>query len=743
MSFCLSELLCLLLIFPFAHAEGNLYHAIHKFKTAYGAHANGHRIAHVKSFATVDPEISSPVFPPTTNLNITVAPSFQIYTSGLLPTSPAPSAACAAALTANVTCDANIQYMTYTFPSPSLVSLCTATCTASLQAYRQAVVSACSGFTFGGPNNSTHAATLAIDVISNAYRVQCLRDGTTGAFCPTLLSTYVNTNPTQGILGYPQSQLCSSCMLGTINATLSNALTFSPPLYQALQAVLAICGSAFSSYNVQVLTPSPPYKPGPASLLGSSSIGAPICALTNRIVVLSAPRSCDQLAAQFSITTMDFLASNPLLRPANCTSGIAAETSLCLPQPCTIYPFRLTQTCSDVIADVNQNNLAGGNNITIPQLQSFNPSLVGLCQLGLGARTGMNVCISPHEGFPAIGNDGGSAVPTPTLSATAAPSGPTPSGTTPACSAWYLVQPNDFCQRILMSNAITLADFQALNPQVNGDCSNLWAGFEYCVLPVSPSGQATSPLFTSSNITSGTIRMLPISTDTNVPTSTNYPSVTSVPAPPNVAKGTVTTGCSVYYTVSAGDTCESVQEFFGIDIYPGNPGVVCSAGLVVGSAICVFTFYDPCALGPTFTVLQQAFNSRIKQHFYTTDNAEMQVAVTSDGFTFQDLAAGVFTSQQPLTTPLYRLNNPTTGGHLYTTTMTEVNFAVASAGYKFEGIQAYVYPTQLCGSSPFFRLYNPTTSDHFYTMSVSEKNTAKNSQGYTVDEGSPFYVLAA
>jgi hypothetical protein len=38
----------------------------------------------------------------------------------------------------------------------------------------------------------------------------------------------------------------------------------------------------------------------------------------------------------FSITTMDLLASNPLLRPANCTSGIPAGMSLCLPQVCQV-----------------------------------------------------------------------------------------------------------------------------------------------------------------------------------------------------------------------------------------------------------------------------------------------------------------------------------------------------------------------------------------------------------------------
>ncbi|KAJ7826387.1 hypothetical protein B0H14DRAFT_2453139 [Mycena olivaceomarginata] len=730
----LSGLFYLLVFFPLVHAGGSFYGEIHKFKTAYGAHANADRIAHINSLAAADPDIGAPLVA-AANPDQAVTSAFQIYTSSLLPTSPAPSAACTSALTASVSCDPNILYMAYPFASPSLASLCTATCTESLQAYRQAVATSCSGFKFAGPNNSTHAATLAIDVITNSYTIQCLKDGTTDDFCPTVLSTYINANPSQGILGYPQNQLCSSCVLGTIKTTLSNALTFSPPLYQTLQAALAICGSAFSPYNVSVLTPSPPYMPGAASLLGSTSVGLSTCAVTNRNVVVSVQGTCEQVAAQFSVATTDILASNPLLRPANCTSGIAAGTSLCLPQPCTIYPLQATQTCSDVVADVNQRNLAAGNKITISQLQSFNPSLGELCQLDVGARTPINICISPHGGFPTIGNDGGSAVPTHTpMSTTAGPPGPTPSGTTPACSGWYLVRLNDICHRILMRHGITLIDFQTLNPQVNDDCSNLWAGLAYCVVP------AAAPAFTLSSIATGTIRMLPISM-TSAPTTT-YPSATPAPVPTNVFSGTATTGCMEYYTVKPGDTCQTVEDFFGIDIYPGNPGVICPT-LPVGSAICIFTFDNPCELGASFTVFQQAFNSKTKKHFYTTSNAEMQQATSTGGFTFQDLAAGVFSSpSQPLVIPLFRLFIPATGG-FSTPPPTRSENAFLGGGAISQGIAAYVWPTQLCGSQPMFRLFNPTTQDYLYTMFVSEKNTAKNSQGYTEDDGIPFYVWFA
>jgi hypothetical protein len=65
----------------------------------------------------------------------------------------------------------------------------------------------------------------------------------TGKFCQDILATYTTTNPAQGILGYPQAELCSSCMLGVLNATLSSPVTFSNALYDTLQSALKTCGS--------------------------------------------------------------------------------------------------------------------------------------------------------------------------------------------------------------------------------------------------------------------------------------------------------------------------------------------------------------------------------------------------------------------------------------------------------------------------------------------------------------------
>ncbi|KAJ7059106.1 hypothetical protein C8F01DRAFT_1059170 [Mycena amicta] len=667
----------------------------------------------------------------------TTTSSFRLYNISLLPPFPADAPSCAVVLSSPILCDLSVQSATYDIPGASLASVCTSTCAHSMLSAQHAAFGACGPATLPGPNNSTHLVPLAVNLVAASYTLQCLTDTMTGAFCGTVLSTYTNNDPTRGILGYPQNQLCSSCLLGTVKTTLSSALTFSPPLYQALQAALKICGSTFSSFNLSVPALTPPYTAGASSRLGTTAaLPNSGCGLGNRQVTISVAGTCDSVAAQFSVTVMDILTSNPTLNPGSCTTGLAAGASLCLPQPCTLYSMNVNQTCSDVVADVNENNLAAGNNITVVQLQSYNPTLARLCRLGVGSRITSTTCVSPHGGFPDLGHD---TPQSPTPTATVAAPGPTAPGTSLTCSSWYQVKPNDLCQRILMTNGITFADFQTLNPQVNGNCDNLQSGLQYCLASYPPLGEAASPLFLSANSTSETVEMLPISTAPSPSPTTTYISETSVPAPPNVFSGTVKTGCSEYYTVRTGDTCASLTDFYGLpSLWPGNPGIICP-NLPVGSAICIATFFNPCDFGLSLTPLERAFNSATKKHFYTSNDAEMKQVIATGGFTFEEESPSVFTSQLQFSVPLLHLTKASIGGHFYTILQSEANTAIAN-GYAMAGITAYVYPTQLCGSTPIYHVFNPSTSDDFYTSFLFEKTSAQSS-GYTTDKGIAFFTL--
>ncbi|PPR00473.1 hypothetical protein CVT24_004533 [Panaeolus cyanescens] len=574
----------------------NIAHQIHQYKNHFKGHANAQRLENArltKAGAAVNDLIVNP------STLATNAIGFQLYTADTLPTTPAPSTGCANAMTATIACNATVQLMSFPFDANSLAAMCTTSCSSSMQSYRANVVSACNGIRFTGSNNATYPATLAIDYMSEPYFTQCRKDQSTGQFCSVVMAGFQPTNPSQGILGFPQNELCTSCTLGIMNTTLSNPTTFSNALYDTFQTALRECGSTWSSYNLSSAASAPLFSTSPP--LGSTVTVDASCAIIGRNVTVASNSTCTVLSTQFSVSPQDILNNNPSLQPSDCVEGIAAQTKLCLPQTCTLYTVRANQTCDDVVSDVNSRGLAAGQNITTAQLESFNPSIQ--CS-SLPVPVNDIICVTPHGGFATLGNDGGQAVPTPTPTAVVPPPGQTAPGTSSSCGRWYLVQPNNFCQQVALNNSITLTDFQTLNPelitftpsgpfQINEDCTNLWANYYYCVAPFPPLSQiSAAPTITlSANSTFGTLLSIPLATVTSTVPLTPLPSATGIPAPPNIANGTITNGCGYYYVVKSGDNCTSVEEFFDMSdsdftTFNNDPQVPCPS-LTVGTAVCV------------------------------------------------------------------------------------------------------------------------------------------------------------
>ncbi|KAF7378494.1 hypothetical protein MSAN_00276800 [Mycena sanguinolenta] len=615
-----------------ARAHGNLAADILAYKYNFEANAQANRLAEVSSFLSAGGTSSSSLIagassssslsaavssgspgfsstsagaqtatsaialaPAATNV---AAPSFTIYSDDTLPTSPAPSSSCATALTSTISCNYTIQFMgNIVFNASDLSFMCTETCSNSLVAYRNSVASACAGFSFSTTQNATYPATLGIDTLSEPYFSQCRVDATTGNFCQSVLSTYTPTDASQGILGYHQNELCTSCMLGLLNTTLSYAYSFTDSLYGTLQSALAECGPSWNSYNVS--TPGAgSFGTTPPTQSGSNSTVDPICELTGHNVTTSAVTLCSDLAAQNSVTVRDILDSNPSISALACASGLASGTTAC-----TLYTVKANQTCDDILADVNQNNLVGEAALINIQVSSFNPDLISNCaNLPLFP----TICISPHGGFTSLGNGGGSAVPTATPTATVPPPGQTPPGTTANCGAWYFVEPGNFCQQVALNNSITLDDFITLNPEINANCTNLWAEYFYCVAAFPPlSATSTIPMVTSNATAVGTLLVMSLTTATTPLTTQDLPSATGMPAPTNIAAGTVANGCAWYYTMDAGFNCTWIESYFNIseadfNLYNYNPDPPCP-NLNVGSAYCVQVLNDTATIPPTPT----------------------------------------------------------------------------------------------------------------------------------------------
>ncbi|KAF9480695.1 hypothetical protein BDN70DRAFT_877257 [Pholiota conissans] len=552
------------------------------------------------------------------------ATTFQIYNSDNLPTSPAPPSACASALSATLNCDPSVQLMAANvfFNASVLSTLCTSACTSSLKNYRSSVVSSCGSYQIPGPNNISYAPTLAVDTLSGPYQQQCLTDPSSGSFCNAILPTF---NTSSGVLGYPHDELCTSCVLGTLQLSLENPLSYSQSTFNTLQSALGTCGSSFDSFNVTTTASAPFATTGPGTIVSSSNLTySPACYISGRNITTSGTNNtCDSLATQFSITTADVLLNNPNLSSLNCTVGFGAGIPLCLPKACTLYTVQANQTCQDVADDANQRNLNGQNvNITFTQIVSFNPDLGNGCS-NIGGRVGADICISPHGGFPSLGNAPTDiSKPTVTITATAPPPGQTAPGTTSACGAWYLVQPNNFCIQVVLNNSITLDDFLTLNPEVNQNCTNLWADYYYCVAPFPPLTPTTAAPSLTANATSfhffSSALPTPVtSSEVFIP----YPSVTPAPVPSNLAPGSLQFGCNFYYNVTSKDNCTSIESLFGLtdaQFKAFNPGATKNCPtLTAGESVCVLVYNTTATFAPAPTNLAPGTITTFCEAYYT------------------------------------------------------------------------------------------------------------------------------
>ncbi|KAG6847464.1 hypothetical protein H0H93_007975 [Arthromyces matolae] len=514
-----------------------------------------------------------------------------------------------------------------------LSTVCTTDCTVGLESYRAAVVSACGNYMIPGSGNVTIAPTLAVDYVQGPYSVQCLQDPSSLAYCGPLLQSY---NASAGLLALPTSELCTYCVLETLNVTLSNPTTYSVAIAGLLSSAITACGSQFKTYGVSTAPGDQVVLDPGVSGFGTNSTAAPAadCSIVGRNVTTGVATTCTALAQQYSISEYSVLASNPSL--ASCDS-ISAGTILCLPQACTTYTIATNDTC-DSVAALAQSK--AGTTVTTTQLQSFNPDLGTYCQL-MALRVGKQICLSPNGGFPQLSATTG-AQPSATPTSLAAVPSPTVSGTTSACGKWYQIQSGDYCQTIALNNGVALADFLTLNPEVNANCTNLWLDYFYCVAPYPPFATVTASPIITANYSSATVMSYTIPTADYTPTTYLVPLTTAgVAAPTNVAGGTLTVGCGNYYTVQDGDTLDTVTELVGVnstELQTWNPELSSGTLPATGSAICVVFPMGNYTLYPATPPANAYANA-------TADCAQYYTVVDGDGCSSIAASFGLTTLQ--------------------------------------------------------------------------------------------------
>lgn len=149
---------------------------------------------------------------------------------------------------------------------------------------------------------------------------------------------------------------------------------------------------------------------------------------------------------------------------------------------------------------------------------------------------------------------------------------------------------------------------------------------------------------------------------------------------------------------------------------------------------------------PSPVPLHRYWNSKIGDHFYTTNYNELRSG--KNGWTYEGIQAKILSYQQPGSIPLYRYW--VGKDHFYTTNINEIGTSTTGKlgkhGYKSEGTTGYCYPSPAAGLIPLYRYWNSRIVDHFYTTDKNEIGTTTPGQvgkhGFK-SEGVACYVYKA
>ncbi|GKZ86835.1 hypothetical protein AnigIFM56816_002765 [Aspergillus niger] len=238
------------------------------------------------------------------------------------------------------------------------------------------------------------------------------------------------------------------------------------------------------------------------------------------------------------------------------------------------YAASSGDTCQSVAADWG---------LTVQALEALNPDITcpdlvagqTYCVLGTVSSSGPTVSSTSLITSTSTSTVSIISIPSTTSSSSSssstAPYQPQQTGTAADCDKFYLVEKGDSCGKIEAQFGISASEFLDWNPSINSDCTNILAGYYYCVdVP----GATTDPV-----------------TTTTVPVTTTTPS-DGITTPTPIQTG-MTGKCNKFDLVQSGDTCELIAAKYDIPLstfYTWNPAVGSSCSdLDLGYYVCVDT----------------------------------------------------------------------------------------------------------------------------------------------------------
>ncbi|KAK2746308.1 hypothetical protein FQN55_005736 [Onygenales sp. PD_40] len=333
-----------------------------------------------------------------------------------------------------------------TLASDQLEALCGTSCRDDLTSLRTSIIGACKG-----PNDVvvpgesvTYPATYLADRFLYATSLSCLRDKATDQYCDIIVAGWNGS--------YTDAEKCSMCELEIQRLQLSSPFGYSEDGAEDFSSLTSSCKETTYTYAT----------PTSYALNSTTAPPAPTCATP---YVIKEGDTCVTISGENGVSTFNLIMDNAI--DSQCNLLPAAGKSLCLPRKCNTHQLDMGETCDSLVRDLN---------ITRAQLHAWNPNINYGCT-NLAAWRGWYLCASSPSPTVPVNEGGSTTTPAPIPSDAQGESNTN-------CSKWYFVESGDHCAKISLQFSISLKDFYFLNPQVDGNCTNLWGNTSYCVQPI-------------------------------------------------------------------------------------------------------------------------------------------------------------------------------------------------------------------------------------------------------------------
>lgn len=365
-------------------------------------------------------------------------------------------------------------------PQDYLSALCTQDCNSALNTYEGGVGAACNGQTYDSSNDGGEVPILAIaQLLRYTFNFTCLTDSTSGQYCKVLAAEMIGISDDQSNLVDPStygsnndsSGGCIDCVLKSLQFQASSPFFAGNGAEEAYTSATASCSA--TGYPLTATTALFTVTSASATATATAS-PASSC---DRTYSIQSGDTCASISQSQGIGTTWLLSDNNL--PAYCSGFPTISGSLlCLNHSCPTETVQANDTCQSIQA---------AHNLTLAQVLAWNPQLNRACS-NLDMSLGLELCVgspgTPYTAPNSSATTGGTAGSGTTATTPAAIPDNIANGTNTNCGQFYTVQPGDYCNLLALRFGISLSDLIFLNPDINSNCTNLFAQESYCIEPV-------------------------------------------------------------------------------------------------------------------------------------------------------------------------------------------------------------------------------------------------------------------